>query len=179
MSDREEVLFGRPQRHVKVFISSEMRSGELSRERAAVAAAISEMGAHQPWWWEKDGIAGEYCAEAMCLGHASTSEFLILILGTTLTDITRMEFLAARHASATTIIFGPKGCVRDRKAKKFFKEQSDVNTYGDYASIADLKRRVQDSLYAAMVRAVRENQLTRREVSLQGVGTDLQVGRVS
>jgi hypothetical protein len=179
MSDRDEVLFGRPQRHVKVFVSSEMRTGELSKERAAVAAAISEMGAHQPWWWENDGIAGEYCAEAMCLGHAGTSEFLILILGTTLTDITRKEFLAAKRASATTIIFGPKRCVRDRKAKKFFKEQGDVSTYGEYASIADLKRRVQDSLYSAMVRAVRENQLNRREISLQGVGTDLQVGGAS
>jgi hypothetical protein len=179
MSSRDEVLYGRPQRHVKVFISSEMRSGELSNERAAVAAAISEMGAHRPWWWEKDGVAGEYCAEAMCLGHASTSEFLILILGSTLTDITRKEFLAAKDASATTIIFGPKGCVRDRRAKRFFKEQGDASTYGEYVSIADLKRRVQDSLYSAMVRAVREHQLSRREVSLQGIGLDLRGGDVS
>ena len=69
---------------------------QLSKERVAVAAAISELGAHQPWWWERDGIAGEYCSEAMCLGHASTSEFLILILGSTLTEITRKEFFAAK-----------------------------------------------------------------------------------
>ena len=176
MKVRDEVIYARDPLHLRVFISSEMRTGELTKARRATAAAISETGFHNPWWWEKNGIAGQTCAEAICLGNARTSDYLILILGSQITDITRAEFLAAKESSATVIIFGPMGCDRGPEAKKFFDEEAREATYGEYSSMADLKQRIFDSLVAHAVRTKREGQLVKQQVSLEGVGTDLHVG---
>jgi hypothetical protein len=172
----DEVIYARDPLRLRVFISSEMRSGELAKARKAAAAAITETGFHNPWWWEKNGIAGQTCGEAMCLGNARTSDYLILILGTRITDITRREYLAAKEAAATVIIFGPKGCERDQDSKRFFDEEAREATYGEYSSMADLKQRILESLVAGAVRANRERQLHKRHVSLEGIGQDLRVG---
>lgn len=172
----DEVIYARDPLHLRVFISSEMRSGELEKARRAAAAAISETGFHNPWWWERNGIAGQHCSEAMCLGNARTSDYLVLILGSTITDITRREYLAAREAGATLIIFGPKGCDRDAEAKAFFDEAAKDTTYGSYTSMADLKQRIIDALVFHTVRVNRESQLSKRQVSLNGVGADLTIG---
>ena len=176
MSVYEEVIYARDPLRLRVFISSEMRSGELARARKAAAAAIAETGFHNPWWWEKNGIAGQTCGEAVCLGNARTSDYLILILGTRLTDITRREYFAAKDNAVTVIIFGPKNCNRDEEARKFFDEEAREATYGEFSSMADLKQRIFDSLVASAVRAKRERQLHKKQVSLDGVGQDLQVG---
>lgn len=179
MSQRDEVIFGRPPGHMRVFISSEMRSGELLEARKAIAEAVTETGLHQPWWWEEHGVAGEFCAEAMCLGNARTSEYLILILGSKLTDITRKEYLEAKKAGASVFVFMPKGAKRNRAAQKFFREEVSTPNfaYGVYSSSADLRSRVLDSLKTHAVRAIREYQLGRR-ISLDGVGESVQ-GAVS
>ena len=177
MSSREEVIYGRPATHVRVFISSEMRSGELKDAREAVAEAVAETGFHQPWWWEQDGVAGEFCAEATCVGNAKTSEYLVLILGSRLTEITRKEYFATKDAGGTVIIFMPRGVKRNRAAQKFFREEVQTSkfAYGEYSSHADLRSRVLDSLKHHFARALREYQMVRK-VSLDGVGQNLDGG---
>ena len=177
MSSREEVIYGRPATHVRVFISSEMRSGELKSARKAVAEAVAETGFHQPWWWEKDGVAGEFCAEATCVGNAKTSEYLVLILGSRLTEITRKEYFATKDAGGTVIVFMPHGVKRNRVAQRFFRDEVKASNcaYGEYSSHADLRSRVLDSLKQHFARALREYQIVRK-VSLNGVGEKLEGG---
>lgn len=167
-SIRKEMLYGRPRESVKVFISSEMRSGDLIDARIAVDEAISETGFHHSWTWEKDGYAGQVCAKGLCVGNAETSDYLILILGRKLTPVTREEYYAAKAAAAQLIVFVPVGCQRTRAAQRFFEEEVTTGSYGEYTSPADLKRRVIGSLGSLYARNVRERQYERR-VSLEGV----------
>ncbi len=161
MSRRNDVVFGRPQR-LKVFVSSEMRSGRLSEARQAVADAIEESGFHDAWYWERDGHAGPFSSGPVCVGHAETSDYLILVLGETLTEITRDEYYAAKAAAAAVIIFVPVDCERDEEAERFFRTEAATVTYGKFRSAADLRSRVLNALQAHAVRALRERQLERQ-----------------
>lgn len=101
----------------------------------------------------------------MCIGQAETSDYLILLLGETLTEVTRDEYFAAKGAAAVVIIFVPSTCQRDAEAEAFFQAEATTVTYGTYRSPADLKSRVLKSLQAHAVRILRERQLDRQLVT--------------
>lgn len=172
---REELIFGRPSMSAKVFVSSEMRSGELAAERLAAAEAIAETGFHHSWTWENDGYASEFCAKGLCIGNAETSDYLILILGRKLTPVTREEYFAAKVNLVPTIVFARTGCTRTRAAQKFVDEEASNSSYGEFGSSADLKRRIVESLKSHFARTLRERQYQRR-VSLGGVRGALDEG---
>lgn len=161
MSHRDEIVFGRAE-SLKVFVSSEMRSGQLSEARIAVAKAIEESGFHHAWYWERDGHAGPFSSRPVCIGNARTSDYLILVLGETLTKITRDEYYAAKEEAAAVIIFVPQDCERDEGAEAFFQAEAMTVTFGKFASSADLKGRVLKALQAHAVRALRERQIGRQ-----------------
>jgi len=142
-----------------------MRSGQLSDARLAVAEAIEESGFHEAWYWERDGHAGPFSSRPVCIGQAETSDYLILLLGETLTEVTRDEYFAAKGAAAVVIIFVPSTCQRDAEAEAFFQAEATTVTYGTYRSPADLKSRVLKSLQAHAVRILRERQLDRQLVT--------------
>lgn len=160
-SHRDDIVFGRPE-SLKVFVSSEMRSGRLGEARIAVAQAIEESGFHHAWYWERDGHAGPFSSRRTCIGHARTSDYLILVLGETLTEITRDEYYAAKEEAATVIIFVPQDCERDEEADAFLQAEAMTVTFGKYVSLADLQGRVLKALQAHAVRALRERQLDRQ-----------------
>ena len=64
--------------------------------------------------------------------HARTSDYLILVLGETLTEVTRDEYLAAKQAAAAVIIFVPVDCERDEEAEAFFRVRGN---HGDLRQI--------------------------------------------
>lgn len=166
-TEHTEVVFGRP-KAAKVFVSSEMRSGELAEARMAVRDAIEETGWHASWTWEHDGEAGPFCSAGVCIGHASTSDFLILILGRTLTDITRGEYFAAKKRGAFTVVFLPTDAERDEAAEGFYQTEAKAGSYGKYSSMAELRARVIGSLQSIHMRVMREAQVDRR-ASMGGV----------
>ena len=85
-----------------------------------------------------------------------------LVLGETLTEVTRDEYFAAKGAAAVVIIFVPSACQRDAEAEAFFQAEATTVTYGKYRSPADLKSRVLKALQAHAVRTLRERQLDRQ-----------------
>lgn len=158
-----------------MFVSSEMRSGSLSDARLAVAEAIEESGFHDAWYWERDGHAGPFSSRPVCIGQAETSDYLILVLGETLTEVTRDEYFAAKGAAAAVIIFVPSDCKRDAEAEAFFQAEATAVVYGKYRSPADLKGRVLKALQAHAVRTLREHQLD-RQLLVSDVAAQLTAG---
>lgn len=160
MTVRDELLFGRPPK-LKVFISSEMRTHSLDAERVAAAEAVEEVGIHFAWYWERDADAGPYSSEVVCLGQARTSDCLILILGSTLTDITRKEYFEAQGAGASCFIFTKVGTDRDATAEAFLKAERGHVTYKTFETAADLRSGIVDALLQHAVQAARRDQMTR------------------
>lgn len=160
MTVRDELLFGRPTK-LKVFISSEMRSKNLERERLAAADAVEEVGIHFAWYWERDANAGPFSSEVVCLGQARTSDCLILILGETLTSITRSEYLEAQGAGASCFIFTKVGCTRDSDSEEFLARERKHAIYKNFETAGDLRSAVIDALLTHAVQAARRDQMAR------------------
>ena len=118
----EEILFGRPQL-LKIFVSSQMRGNRLTRERLAAVDAIETTQMATAWHWERDATAGPYCSRKVCVGHASTSDGLVLILGSRLTSITAAEYHAAKRAGVPRYMFLKDGSRRDKRAKNFIARE--------------------------------------------------------
>ena len=160
MTVRDELLFGRPSK-LKVFISSEMRTHSLDAERVAAAEAVEEIGIHFAWYWERDADAGPYSSENVCLGQARTSDCLVLILGSTLTDITRKEYFEARGAGASCFVFTKVGCERDETAESFLSTEREHITYKTFETPGDLRSVIVAALLQHAVQATRRDQMTR------------------
>jgi hypothetical protein len=167
---RDELLFGRPDR-LKVFVSSEMRSGLFDDERVAAAAAIEQTGFHFAWYWERDANAGPYSSEAVCLGHARTSDCLILLLATDLTPITRMEYQEAKEAGAACFLLVHSGTELSPEAADFLKREMPHLTYKKFGSATELQSVIVQSLLYHAVQTARRHQLQRRAVMSSSSGS--------
>src|SRR4051812_33809428 len=99
-----------------------MRGGSLSVERYAAAVAVEQIGIFEAWYWERDSASLSVSSEAICLGRASTSDILLLILADDLTEITRKEFDAAWSSGAHCLVFLKEGVVRNPTAQSFVDE---------------------------------------------------------
>lgn len=160
MTIRDELLFGRPPK-LKVFISSEMRSKNLEDERLAAADAVEEGRFHFAWYWERDANAGPFSSEVVCLGQARTSDCLILILGETLTPITRSEYFQAQEAGASCFIFTKVRCTRDPEAEAFLVQERQHAIYKNFETAGDLRSAILDALLTHAVQAARRDQMAR------------------
>src|SRR5690606_11146236 len=114
----DEVMFGRSEK-LKVFISSEMRSEALTQHRMAVAKIIDAHPDAEAWLWERTANAGRYSAYDVCVGHARTSDLLLLILGDDLTDVTKAEWKAAKEAGANCALLLQRTDSRSQRANVF------------------------------------------------------------
>jgi Domain of unknown function (DUF4062) len=141
-----EIICGRPE-HLKVFVSSQMRDGVLADERRAAIEAIDSQPYHRAWAWERDAKAGPYSSEKVCLGHAETSDALVLILADDLTKITAREYKAARKACVPRFVLLKDGASRTDVAEKFVtrERKRDVITV-NFGNLAEVKTQIREAL---------------------------------
>jgi hypothetical protein len=157
----EEMAFGRPP-FLKVFVSSRM-NGSLDDERAAAIEEIGSFPVVEPWAWERSAYAGAYCAVAVCVGEARTSDVLILILGRDLSDITEREYRAAAAARVNCIILVKEGVRRVRAAREFLEsEQRGRVITVNFANLSELRTHINDSIKFHFVSSSREAQMARQ-----------------
>jgi hypothetical protein len=156
----EEILYGRPPRW-KIFVSSKMQGDPLRAERETAVSAIESTPIAQAWCWERHARAGEYCAVGVCVGHARTSDGLVLILGDTLTPITHQEFTAAGEAGAARFILIQDGVERDAAATEFIRRERDNAVTKNFANLSELRKHIIDALTFHAVNSGRRQQLAR------------------
>jgi hypothetical protein len=156
----DEILFGRPPRW-KIFLSSKMNGDPLRAEREAAVQAIESTALARAWCWEQHARAGEFCAEAVCLGHARTSDGLILILGDSLTPVTRKEYVEAGKARAARFILMQDGVARDDEAREFIRRERDEAITKSFANLSELSKHIRDALTYHAVSSARQQQLAR------------------
>lgn len=153
----------------KIFISSEMGSGSLRRERKAAAEAINDSGLAIPWRWEKDAQAGPYSCAKVCLGQARTSDGLVLILADRLTRMTRREYLEARSQHVPRYIMLKEKTNRDKAADRFVRrEQNNRCVTGPFRNLSELKTRIIGALRHYAISSGREKTLRARRRDAQG-----------
>jgi hypothetical protein len=160
-SDLDEIIFGR-RRLMKVFISSKMNGNPLIAEREAAAEAIDGLSFAEAWFWERHHTATPVCAEAICLGHASTSDALVLLLGQDLTYMTKKEFAAAQAEKVPCMVFLAAGVARDENANRFVNSVRKPSVTASFASSSELKTQVADALVNHFVMTARKDQYCQR-----------------
>lgn len=158
-------LFSRPST-MKIFISSKMRGEVLAVERVAAAEAVERIPDFaSAWYWERDADAGPYCAEGICLGHAATSDGLVLILGDELTPITRKEYELAYERGVPTYLLIDQRVAQNAAAQLFIDErqQSSGTTTKGFANVSELQTHIIEALMRYAVGAVRRANFARAE----------------
>lgn len=147
--DRHEaisVLFGRGRR-LRMFISSVMRDGELAAERQAVAARLDDLDGFEPWMWERNGVAGTRDARDFCLYSAQSSDALIMIIGSSLSPVTRDEFEIARVEGVPRFVFLKQGVERDADTDSFVEMiRCEHHVTADFESPQDLAEKVVEAI---------------------------------
>ena len=152
----DDILYERPKK-LKVFVSSQMRGKVLINERQATAKAINETGFAFAWLWENDACTGPYSSEAICLGHARTSEGLVLILAKHLTPVTQKEYEAADNTGVPRYVFLKQGTRHDPQVNRFIKNiRAKATTTGNFNNISELETQVKSALYRYAVDSVRK-----------------------
>lgn len=155
----DDILYERPEK-LKVFVSSQMRGNVLNSERQAAAKAIEKTGFAFAWLWENDACAGPYSSEAVCLGHARTSDGLVLILAKQLTPITQKEYETADVAGVPCYIFLKQGSRRDLKADRFIKNvRAKATTTVNFKGLSELETQVTRALFRYAADSIRERKL--------------------
>jgi hypothetical protein len=156
----DEILFGRPTRW-KIFVSSKMNGDPLKAERETAIHAIESTALAHAWCWERHAHAGEFCAEGVCIGHARTSDGLVLILGDTLTPITRKEYVAAGEAHAARFILIQDSVDLDDDARDFIRRERERAVTKNFANLSELRKHLIDALNHHAVNSARQQQLAR------------------
>ena len=131
-----EIVFGRAA-HLRFFLSSRMSDHSLDAERRIAARTVMSLGFALPWWWEESGVASPLPAEDICVETARTSDGLLLLLGDSLTDVTRREYEAARDAGAPCFIFIRQGDQSNR-VKAFIKAERPHVTTANFRTASEL-----------------------------------------
>lgn len=152
---RVETFYGRDQDSLRVFVSSQM-GDTLTAERRTAAQTIDKSQMHHPWWWEGSSRAGSYWAEEECYGYAEASDGIVLLLGTTLTRVTRGEYEAARRGGAECFIFIRESDAMDDEATAFVStEQRQSAVTKKFQNLSELESSLTAALLASAVRAAR------------------------
>jgi hypothetical protein len=162
-----EMVYGRPARSLRVFVSSQMRGNVLADERRAAADTINDSPIHHAWCWEDDAPAGAYHSEGECIWYAASSDGLVLLLGTQLTRVTRAEYEAARRNGADRFIFVRQDDVLEPATQTFVEgEQANRTVTRNFANLSELRTSITEALWHSAVRASRLEQVRRRTVEL-------------
>jgi tetratricopeptide (TPR) repeat protein len=148
-----------------------MRSRSLEKERLAAAEAADEHPDAEAWMWERSAHPGPYSSLEVCRGHASTSDLLILIVSSTITDATEIEWRAAKEAGVSCAIFLKSGIERDARLTAFLEAEREAAVYVNYRDIAELKRKIGDALRQSHTSAIRKGVLRRRRIAHIGSDT--------
>jgi tetratricopeptide (TPR) repeat protein len=156
---------------LKVFISSEMRSRSLEKERLAAAEATYEHPDAEAWMWERSAHPGPYSSLEVCRGQAATSDLLILIVSDTLTYATEIEWRAAKDAGVSCAIFLREGVERDARLTAFLEAERDTAIYTKFRDATELKSRIGETLRQSHTSAIRKGVLQRRRVTHIGSET--------
>lgn len=160
MRSLSDELFARPP-WAKIFVSSRMHGG-LDDERVAVAEAIEGTGFARAWYWERDAYAGPYSSESVCLGHARTSDGLVLLLARELSRVTRLEYEAAREYGVPCYILLKDAVERDEEVLAFIeRERAHAITVG-FRNISELRTQVTGALVHHAVQSIRRDIVRRR-----------------
>lgn len=165
MSDE---LFARPPL-MKVFISSHMKGG-LDSERIAAAEAVEATSFARAWYWERDSRAGPYSSEEVCLGHARTSDGLVLLLAEELRPMVRKEYRAAYDRGAPCYIMLKDLPIRPPDTEAFIGRERDGRavTQG-FGSTSELRTQVTGAIIEFAVQASRREIIRRRsEIKTSG-----------
>lgn len=138
-----------------------MRGGALAAERRVAVEAIEELPIAYAWCWERHAKAGEYCAEAVCINHAATSDGLVLILEDDLTPITQKEYEAAGRAHAPRFIFLKDGAAQTEAASRFVRRQQRQAITRNFRNASELRTFILEALSFHAVTSARQLQLDR------------------
>lgn len=169
---KDEIVYGRDHNHARVFISSRM-STTLDAERVVTAKAVDRVSGHRAWFWERDAAMGALHSEHECVKYAKTSAGLILLVDGDLSPIVHAEYRAAREGGANRFILIRKGAELPDDVAAFIKDQqmSEVVTR-NFQNEDELDSLVYDALSRAIVRAVTEATIDRREHVTDGASND-------
>lgn len=164
-SAEHEILYGRDQDALRIFVSSQMSGNVLAVERRVAADTINDTPMHRAWCWEDNARAGAYHSEAECVRFAAASDGIVLLLGQRLTRITRAEYQAASQNGADRFIFVRNGESRTRQASQFIRrERRTAAITRNFANLSELRSHIVESLLASAVRASRQAVVNRRRV---------------
>jgi len=160
-----EVIYGRSQEHLRVFVSSRMGT-TLDDERRVAVSTINTFSHRRAWSWEDDAPAGAYHSEAECVGIARASDELVLILGEDLSPVTRAEYEAARDNGVQRYILIREPVTDDEAVREFITQERRHAVTRGYRNIEEFNSLLFKALNDATVRASREQMLRRRSVQL-------------
>lgn len=151
----DEVVFGRDQDHLRVFISSKM-DGSLDSERQATHQVVSALEGHRAWWWEDDAPAGVLHSEQICTKYAKTSDGLVLLVGGALSQIIYAEYQAAKDGGAQRYVFVREDSSLPSDVREFIRtERAGEVVTRDFKNIAELRTHLHRSLVSSLIRASR------------------------
>ena len=142
----EEIRFGRPADQVKVFVSAKMSDHSLVQERKAAIKEIDALPPHTAWAWEKNAAAGPYYSLRVCVSNARTSEALILIVADELTEPTKKEYTAAKHAKVPRFIFLKQGVSRTTELSAFIERERKTAITAPFRNLSELRTQIRYSL---------------------------------
>ena len=170
----DDILYERSD-ELKVFVSSQMRGDVLLNERRTADRAIKKTGYATPWLWENDACAGPYSSEVICLGHARTSDGLVLILAQQLTPITQKEYEEADHAGAWCYVFLKQSAKRQNKTDRFVSRvRKKGNTTVNFRNLSELESQITQALKKSVVDSYRTAIMQRRNVRRPSFSTLLE-----
>lgn len=172
-----DVLFERPPL-MKVFISSQMVTGVLDAERVAAAEAVESTSIATAWYWERDARAGPYSSEAVCIGHARSSDGLVLLLAEELRPMVRREYTAAFDQGAPCYILVKEVAAREADADEFVSQERDGPAVTrPFRSISELKTEVTGAIVEFAVQSSRREIVRRRTAQARRRGPLSLLGR--
>ncbi len=161
-----------------MFISSVMRDGEFAAERQAVAARLDDLDGFEPWMWERNGVAGTRDARNFCLYSAQSSDALIMIIGSSLSPVTRDEFEIARADGVPRFVFLKQGVERDADTDSFVEMiRREHHVTADFESPQDLAEKVVEAIGHHYIESWRLRFLAdKRGVDFTGPAPEFAVG---
>jgi hypothetical protein len=157
----DEILYGRDQTGLQIFVSSRMGS-TLDSQRLLVAATIDRLDMHQAWWWERHAPAGTLHSVNECIQHARASDGIVLLIAGRLSEIIYAEYEAAKAAGAQRYVFIRKGAHLPEDVKDFIAQERREVVTRSFQNDAELESHLYESLQMMAVRSAREGLIRRR-----------------
>ncbi len=157
-----EILYGRDQTKLQIFVSSRMGS-TLDPQRELVAATIDRLDMHHAWWWERNAPAGTLHSVNECIQYAGKSDGIVLLVAGRLSSIIYAEYAAAKAAGAERYVFIREGARLPKDVREFIAEERREVVTRSFQNDAELETHLYQSLQMMAVRSAREQLIQRRK----------------